>query len=78
MKKFIISTVFTVAAAFIFMVSFSMVSGITISYASSGSILANSGKVVGAKVPIRFKGKKKKSESKKSKKTLGKIHSGAI
>ena len=44
MKKFIISTVFTVAVAFIFIVSFSMVSGINKSYALQGSHSAGSGK----------------------------------
>ncbi|MDA8053954.1 MAG: hypothetical protein M0012_07415 [Deltaproteobacteria bacterium] len=73
MKKFIISTVFTVAAAFIFMVSFSMVSGVNNSYALQGSQMTGSGKMITAK-----KNSKTKNDANKSKKKLNKMGAGCL
>ena len=72
MKKFIISTVFTVAAAFIFMVSFSMVSGINNSYALQGSQMATGGKITAKK------NSKTKNDENKSKKKLNKMGAGCL
>ena len=72
MKKFIISTVFTAAAAFIFIVSFSMVSGINNSYALQGSHLTGSGKLTAKK------NSKTKNDENKSKKKLSKMGAGCL
>lgn len=72
MKKFIISTVFTVAVAFIFIVSFSMVSGINKSYALQGSHLTGSGKITAKK------NSKTKNDENKSKKKLNKMGAGCL
>ena len=72
MKKFIISTVFTAAAAFIFIVSFSMVSGINNSYALQGSHLTGSGKLTAKK------NSKTKNDENKSKKKLNKMGAGCL
>ena len=72
MKKFIISTVFTAAAAFIFIVTFSMVSGINNSYALQGSHLTGSGKLTAKK------NSKTKNDENKSKKKLNKMGAGCL
>ncbi len=72
MKKFIISTVFTVAVALIFMVSFSMVSGINNSYALQGSQMTGSGMITAKK------NSKTKNDANKSKKKLNKMGAGCL
>ncbi len=72
MKKSIIGIVFTAAAAFIFMVSFSMVSGINNSYALQGAHLATSGKLTAKK------NSKTKNDENKSKKKLNKMGAGCL
>ena len=87
MKKFIISTVFTVFAAFIFMVSFSMVSGVNNSYAMQGMQQAGGGKTSGmsmAKKNAKTNSKAKTSKTKnaksksKAKEDLNKMGAGCL
>ena len=83
MKKFIIGTVFTAAAALIFMVSFSMVSGINNSYALQINHKVTSGKMnkmnMSGKATAK-KTSKTKNNSKKSKSTnaLNKMGAGCL